>query len=118
MDSIDQAKKLMRDRLSELENERKAIEAALTSLDEKSAGKPAGSKRRRRSVARRAAAASARCSSSMSSASTPASRSARSPRRWGSDPNSSTRSPAGFPTGERSRSSTAATEAQKPVRNA
>ncbi len=44
----------MKDRLSELENERKAIEAALASLDEKSAGKPTGSKRRRRSVARRA----------------------------------------------------------------
>lgn len=44
----------MTDRLSELENERKAIEAALASLDEKSAGKPTGSKRRRRSVARRA----------------------------------------------------------------
>lgn len=54
MDSIDQARKLMTDRLSELENERKAIEAALASLDEKSAGKPTGSKRRRRSVARRA----------------------------------------------------------------
>ena len=54
MDTIDQARKLMKDRLSELENERKAIEAALASLDEKSAGRPTGSKRRRRSVARRA----------------------------------------------------------------
>lgn len=54
MNPIDQARKLMKDRLAELNTEREAIEAALGSLDEKSARKSAGSKRRRRSVARRA----------------------------------------------------------------